>query len=280
MAVNEKRLRITEFDFNDVKDNLKTFLKGQTEFKDYDFEGSGMNILLDTLAYNTHYLGFNANMLAISSTVDGTSYQFVTISDVTASNNGGTVSFDSTQIYEGTYLTTKFVVDTSDADQRFVLGDNRADTSTLVVKVQTSSTDTTTTTYTKATDISQLSSTSTVYYLQEVDTGRFEIYFGDGVVSRALSDGNIVILNYVVTNKTAANGASTFSAPSTIDGVSSITITPVSNAGGGAEPESLDSIKLQAPLDFASQGRAVTTDDYAVYARKLFPNTQAVSVFG
>ena len=64
MAVNEKRLRITEFDFNDVKDNLKTFLKGQTEFKDYDFEGSGMNILLDTLAYNTHYLGFNANMLA------------------------------------------------------------------------------------------------------------------------------------------------------------------------------------------------------------------------
>ena len=121
---------------------------------------------------------------AFSTTVDGTSYQFVTISDVTASNNGGTVSFDSTQIYEGTYLTTKFVVDTSDVDQRFVLGDNRADTSTLVVKVQTSSTDTTTTTYTKATDISQLSSTSTVYYLQEVDTGRFEIYFGDGVVSR------------------------------------------------------------------------------------------------
>ena len=64
MAVNEKRLRITEFDFDDVKDNLKVFLKGQTEFKDYDFEGSGMNILLDTLAYNTHYLGFNANMLA------------------------------------------------------------------------------------------------------------------------------------------------------------------------------------------------------------------------
>ena len=95
-------------------------------------------------------------LTAFSSTVDGTSYQFVTISDVTASNNGGTVSFDSTQIYEGTYLTTKFVVDTSDADQRFVLGDNRADTSTLVVKVQTSSTDTTTTTYTSNRYISTL----------------------------------------------------------------------------------------------------------------------------
>ena len=333
MAVNEKRLRITEFDFDDVKDNLKTFLKGQTEFKDYDFEGSGMSILLDTLAYNTHYLGFNANMLAnemfldssslrssvvshaktlgyevtsarapiatvnvvlttdsatktmpagtaFSTTVDGTNYQFVTTSDVTASNNGGTVSFDSTQIYEGTYVTTKFVVDTSDVDQRFILGDNRADTSTLTVKIQTSSTDTTTTTYTKATDITQLSSTSTVYYLQEVDTGRFEVYFGDGVISRSLSDGNIVILEYVVTNKTAANGASSFSAPSTIDGVSTINLVTVSNAGGGAEPESLDSIKLQAPLDFASQGRAVTTDDYATYTKKLFPNTQAVSVFG
>ena len=73
MAVNEKRLSITEFDFDDVKDNLKVFLKGQTEFKDYDFEGSGMNILLDTLAYNTHYLGFNANMLANEMFLDSAS---------------------------------------------------------------------------------------------------------------------------------------------------------------------------------------------------------------
>ena len=64
MANGTTRLNVTEFDFDRVKTNLKTFLKAQTEFKDYDFEGSGMNILLDTLAYNTHYLGFNANMLA------------------------------------------------------------------------------------------------------------------------------------------------------------------------------------------------------------------------
>ena len=333
MAVNEKRLSITEFDFDDVKDNLKVFLKGQTEFKDYDFEGSGMNILLDTLAYNTHYLGFNANMLAnemfldsaslrssivshaktlgyevtsarapnatinvslttssstktmpagtaFTSTIDDVSYQFVTIADITSTNNGGVVSFDSTKIYEGTYVTTKYLVDTSDIEQRYILGDSRADTSTLTVKVQNSASDSTTTTYTKVTDITQLSPTSTVYYLQEVDGGRFEIYFGDGIVSRSLSDGNIVILEYVVTNKTADNGASSFSAPSTIDGVSDIGIVTVTKASGGAEPERLNSIKLQAPLDFASQGRAVTADDYAVYAKKLFPNTQAVSVFG
>ena len=333
MANGTTRLNVTEFDFDRIKTNLKTFLKAQTEFKDYDFEGSGMNILLDTLAYNTHYLGFNANMLAnemfldsaalrssvvshaktlgyepsscrapiatvnisltttsptktmpagtaFTSTVDGTSYQFVTIADVTASNIGNVVPFDSTSLYEGTYVTVKYVVNTSDANQRFILTDNRADTTTLRVRVQTSVSDSTVTTYTKATDITQLSANSSVYFLQEVENGRFEVYFGDDVVSKALSDGNVVILNYVVTNKTAANGASSFSAPSTIDGVSTISTTTVTSASGGAEPESLKSIKLQAPLDFASQGRAVTTEDYKVYARKLFPNTQAVSVWG
>ena len=163
MSVNEKRLNITEFDFDDVKDNLKVFLKNQSEFKDYDFEGSGMSILLDILAYNTHYLGFNANMLAnemfldsaslrssvvshaktlgyevtsarapiatvnvalsttdssktmpagtaFSTTVDDVSFQFVTIADVTASGAGGVVTFNNAKIYEGTYITSKYLV--------------------------------------------------------------------------------------------------------------------------------------------------------------------------
>ena len=333
MAVNNKRLRVTELDFDDIKDNLKTFLKGQNQFKDYDFEGSGMNILLDTLAYNTHYLGFNANMVAnemfldssslrssavshakklgyevssaraptatlninlsttaasktmsagtaFTSTVDGTSYQFVTISDITSTNTGNNIPFDSVTVYEGTYVITKYLVDSSDVDQRFILTDPRSDTSTLTVKVQNSVTDTTTTTYTKATDITQLSETSTVYFLQEVETGRYEVYFGDGIVSQALSDGNIVQLQYVVTNKTESNGASSFSSPTVIDGVTDITVTTVASASGGAEPESIQSIKLNAPLDYAAQGRAVTTKDYEVYVKKLFPTTQAVSVWG
>ena len=106
------------------------------------------------------------------------------------------------------------------------------------------------------------------------------MYFGDGVVSAALSDGNIVQLQYVVTNKTAANGASSFTSPTVIDSVTNITVTTVASASGGAEPETIDSIKLQAPLDYAAQGRAVTTSDYEVYVRKLFTNTQSVSVWG
>ena len=73
MAINNKRLEVTEFDFDDVKDNLKTFLGAQTEFTDYDFEGSGMSALLDVLAYNTHYLGFNANMVANEMFLDSAS---------------------------------------------------------------------------------------------------------------------------------------------------------------------------------------------------------------
>ena len=333
MAVNNKRLRVTELDFDNIKDNLKTFLKGQNQFKDYDFEGSGMNILLDTLAYNTHYLGFNANMVAnemfldssslrssavshaktlgyevtsaraptatlnvslsttaatktmsagtaFTSTVDGTSYQFVTTSDITSTNTGSNIPFDSVTVYEGTYVITKYLVDSSDVDQRFILTDPRSDTTTLTVKVQNSATDTTTTTYTKATDITQLSASSTVYYLQEVETGRYEVYFGDGIVSQSVSDGNIIQLQYVVTNKTESNGASSFSAPTAIDGVTNITVTTVASASGGAEPESIQSIKLNAPLDYASQGRAVTTKDYEVYVKRLFPTTQAVSVWG
>ena len=333
MAINKRKLRVTELDFDNIKDNLKTFLKAQQEFKDYDFEGSGMSVLLDTLAYNTHYLGFNANMLAnemfldsaalrssvvshaktlgyevssprapiatvnislsttastktmpagtaFTTTVDGTSYQFVTVSDITSNSTGSSIPFDSVNIYEGSYVTTKYTVDTSDVDQRFLLSDARSDTTTLKVKVQNSASDSTTTTYTKATDITQLSASSTVYFIQETDSGLFEIYFGDGKVSTALSDGNIVILQYVVTNKTASNGATVFGSPSSIDGVTGVTTTTVTNATGGSESESIQSIKLNAPLDYAAQGRCVTIDDYKTFTKKLFANTQAVSVWG
>ena len=331
--VNKKRLRVTELDFDQIKDNLKIFLKQQDEFKDYDFEGSGFNILLDTLAYNTHYLAFNANMLAnemfldsaslrssvvshakmlgyevqspraakatinvsiktnqasitmpagtkFTTTYDGTTYNFVTANDIQKFKFGNSVNYDSIFVYEGTYVTTRYTADTSNLEQTFLLRDNRADTTTLTVKVQNSSSDSTTTTYTKATDITQLTSDSTVYFLQEVEGGKFEVYFGDGVVSKAIEDGNIVILNYVVSNKSEANGAFQFTPPGSIGGETDITIQTVLRAEGGAEAESIRSIKLNAPLDYATQGRAVTTSDYEVLVKRLFAQTQAVSVFG
>ena len=293
-----------------------------------------MNSLLDVLAYNTHYLGFNENMLAnemfldsaslrssvvshaktlgyvptsaraatatvdvtlnttalasatmeagqvFTTTVEGTDFQFVTAADVTASNIGSGITFNDIDIYEGTFVTTRYTVDTSDVDQRFLLRDNRADTTTLTIKVQTSSSDTTTATYTEATDITQVATDSKVYFLQEVEAGRFEVYFGDGIVGIALSDDNIVIMTYVVSNKSDANGAAIFKNSGAIASITDVAVATVSSASGGSEAETIKSIKYNAPLDYAAQGRCVTAEDYKVYAKKLFPKTQSVSVFG
>ena len=322
-----RRLDVSEFDFDDIKLNLKTFLKAQTTFKDYDFEGSGINSLLDVLAYNTHYLGFNLNMVAnemfidtstlrssivshakalgyevdscrasyadvnvvlndaskgsatmpagtvFTTKVNNIDYQFVTVTDMTRASTGPSIPFNDIKIYEGTYVTTRYTVDYTSVDQRFILPEDSADTSTLTVEVQNSSSDTTSNTFTKATDISQLTEASNVYYIQEVEAGKFEVYFGDGVVSKKLTAGNIVFLKYVVTNKADANGASVFESSGAIDTVTSVTVTTLNKAIGGSEGENLSSIKLNAPLDYASQGRCVTAEDYKLIAKKLFPQT-------
>ena len=328
-----KRLSATEFDFDEVKDNLKAFMRNQTEFKDYDFEGSGLSALLDVLAYNTHYLGFNANMLAnemfldssqlrssvvshaktlgyttrsaraakavinvylnttntsatmpagtvFTASIDEESYQFVNIQSAVAYNNGSTIPFNNLSVYEGSFVSTRYTTDTQNVEQRFLINDSRADTTTLTVKVQNSSSDSFTATYVLATDIAALTSTSNVYFLQEVEDGKFEIYFGDGILGNAVEDGNIIILDYVVTNKGVGNGATTLTSSAAIDGVNSVNVATVSPSAGGSEPETIQSIKYNAPLDYASQGRCVTSEDYKTYVKQLFPNTQAVSVWG
>ena len=327
------KLQVTELDFDDIKANLKTFMKNQTEFSDYNFEGSGLSALIDLLAYNTHYLGMNANMAineayldtatlrssvvshaktlgytprsarapvayldvtvnnsSLSSVtvakgtkfttqVDGTNYAFVVNDARTTTPLNGILRFTNLPVYEGTLVTAKYTVDNADIEKKYLVTDNRADTTTLRVSVQNSAVDLTTTTYRLATDISQVTATSNVYFLQEVENGKFEVYFGDNVVGKAPSDGNIVILEYVVTNKAKANGAKTFSG-TTVGGQSNITIATVAAAAGGAEPETIQSIKYNAPLDYASQGRAVTTKDYEVILPKVFADTQAIQVWG
>ena len=328
------KLEISELDFDGIKGNLKTFLSQQDEFTDYDFEGSGMSVLLDTLAYNTHYLAYNANMLAnemfidsadlrssvvskakqvgytptsttastatidvlvnnasgasltmsrgtkFTTTVDGQSYSFVNNADVSITPTDGVYKFSNLSITEGSYLNYKYTVSTSDIDQRFIIPNDNVDTTSLTVKIQESSSDSTTNTYTLATGITGLDSTSKVYFLQEVENGRFEVYFGDGVLGKAIADGNIVIFDYVTCNRDAPNGATTFTLSGTIGGFSSATITTVSNASGGTGPESISSIKYNAPRDYSTQDRAVTAEDYKVLVKSLYANAQAVQVYG
>jgi hypothetical protein len=327
------KLQVTELDFDDIKSNLKTYMKNQTEFTDYNFEGSALSTLIDLLAYNTHYLGMNANMAIneayldtatlrssvvshaktlgytprsarapvayvdvtinnpsltsitvekgtkFTTQVDGTTYAFVVNEERTSTPLNGVLRFSNLPIYEGSLVTAKYTVDNNNLEKQYLLTDSRADTTTLKVSVQNSAADLTTQTYTLATDISQVTATSNVYFLQEVDNGKYEVYFGDDVVGKKVNDGNIVILEYIVTNKGAANNARTFSGTS-VGGETNITIATLVAAAGGAEPETIQSIKYNAPLDYASQGRAVTTDDYKVIIPTVFADTQAIQVWG
>ena len=332
MASN--KLEVSDFDFDSVKANLKTFLQSQTEFQDYNFEGSGFSILLDVLAYNTHYLGFNANMLAnemyldsadirknivslakmlnytpssvrspvasidievndatgstltmpkgtiFTTTVSGVGYQYLTNEDYTITPINGVFNFSNVDIYEGTLVTFRYTVDNEDPDQKYIIQNANADTTTLKVSVQESSTNTTTNIYSLAGGFNSVTDTSKVYFLQEVDDGKFEVYFGDGVLGAAVSTGNIVILEYIVTNRDESNGASTFSLATTIGGFSDITITTNSVSQGGNAAESKESIRFRAPLGYAAQNRAVTTSDYETIVTSIYPNALSVSAWG
>ena len=327
------KLQVTELDFDDIKTNLKTYMKNQTEFTDYDFEGSGLSTIIDLLAYNTHYLAMNANMAVneafldtatlrssvvshaktlgytprsartavayvdvslnsftgssatiakgtkFTTQIDGSTYGFVVNEAQTVAPINGVTRFVNLPIYEGSLVTAKYTVDNANLDKKYMVTDARADTTTLKVSIQNSNSDVFTTTYTLAKDISEVKASSNVYFLQEVADGKFEVYFGDGVIGTKPSDGNIVILEYIVTNKGKANGATVFSGTS-VSGETDISISTLVRATGGAEAETIESIKFNAPLDYSSQGRAVTTQDYKTILPQVYADTKAIQVWG
>ena len=154
-----------------------------------------------------------------------------------------------------------------------------ADTSTLLVKIQNSSTDTTTNTYSLAGGYNSVDANSKVYFIQEAQDGKYEVYFGDGINGKSLADGNIVILEYIVTNKDVSNSASSFLLSGNIGGFSDVTITTISNSQG-VEQRNRWSIKHNALYNMQSQDEAVTTSDYETLVQTIFPNALSVSVWG
>ncbi len=336
------RLRVTELDFDTIKQNLKTFLNQQSEFTDYDFEGSGLSILLDLLAYNTHYQAYYLNMVAneafmdtallrdsvishaktlgyvpysskapkalinfvantnsnttatltipkgfrfLSNDIDGVSYGFVTLTDTVVTKSNTSYTFLNLPIYEGQLVSYSFTHDqASNPKQIFTLPDTSVDTTTLYVTVQPSSTNTDFSVYTLASDASNTTTQSEVFYIQEGKAQQYQIYFGNNVIGKKLPDGAIVNVTYLVTNGDAANKANNFVATAqvsdsnndTIDGV----VYPVSEAAGGSDRESVDSVKFSAPLQYTTQNRLVTFKDYEAYIQKSYPAVTSVSVWG
>jgi hypothetical protein len=335
MATN---LKVTELDFDQIKLNLKNYLKTQSTFNDYDFEGSGLSVLLDVLSYNTHYnamaahfalneafldsaqirgnvvsranlLGYTprsklasratinvtVNVTGIADTpqtlslprgtkftsiVDGSEYNFVATETQTASKVNSIYTFTNVPIAEGIYKTLKFRVDNDLDTQKFQISDKDVDTSTLRVRVQANQESTAYDIYSKFTTLLNVISTSKIYHLQENSNEYYEIYFGDGITGFKPTNNNIVTVDYVYTNGKDANGASAFSKVDNIGGYSNITLTTVTNATGGADQETMESIRYNAPLTFTSQNRAVTSDDYRAIIQREFSDIDALSTWG
>jgi len=215
-----------------------------------------------------------------TTTVDEVTYNYVVKDATTITPTDGVYTFSNLPIYEGTLVTNKFTVDTSNADQRFLIRNNLADTTTLKVTVQNSSTDTTSSTYTLSTDLADIVSTSKVYYLEGAEDQQYEVTFGDGILGAALSTGNIVTLSYVVTNAEESNGASLFSLSGNIGGFTDVSISTATNSANGAQPETPDSIRFNAPRQYSAQNRAVTPNDYKSRVKTIYANAKSVSVWG
>lgn len=352
--------KLTSLDFDQIKATLKDYLKNNTDFSDYDFEGSALSNIVDLLAYNTSFQAFMSNMVAnesflsssvlrdnivlharnlgylprsaksssaaftfsVFSTFDGlvgsapasltirsgsvftavkdnSSYTFSTPTDITtplvyvdpqSPSLGATASFSGVSLYEGTYLTSTFDVARQDLDQRFILENPGIDLDTLVINVAPDRNSTENVLYVRSTNITQLTSESKVYFVQEIEDERYELIFGDGVIGEQLPDGSRITASYIISNGSDANGIQgnenfVFSGNVTnnagaVPSLQTITISNSPVTEGGAEIESIDSIKFQAPRFYSTQNRAVTASDYETITRLVYPNVDDLFAFG
>lgn len=333
-----EKLVVTELEFEAIKASLKSFLQTQSTFIDYNFEGSGLSVLINLLAYNTYYNAYYINMLANelfidsaqvrnsllshakalnytpvsrrashalvqvtvtppggntqsvltldrfvefqSEAIDGVNYTFVTLGAQTAYKENGVFTFRDVKIYEGTPQTSTFTYNNSlNPSAQFELPLDTVDTSTLLVTVQESNVNTFSEVYSLSTEITDLTANSKVYFLSPASGNKYQITFGDGQVSKSLSNGNIVIATYIATSGVDANKANSF-ATGTISGFSNVAVTSIFAAASGAEREADDSIRFNAPLAYTAQGRAVTHNDYEALLKSKYPNIDSVYVWG
>ena len=342
-------VNFTDLDFDQIKTSLTDYLRENSNFTDYDFEGSNLSNIIDVLAYNTYISSYNANMIsnevfidsatlrenvvalarnigytprsrtaakaiisfyvdttgfttkpvtltlkkgivATSSSVFGSeSYSFSIPSDITVPVVDGIATFSNVTIYEGTFLTSNFTVssNTPAPPSRYILENENIDTSTLEVTVRDTESSTSSKKYVFSDTLLEVTSTSRVYFLQEIEDQRYELIFGDGIFGEKLKALNYIEVSYITSSGEAGNGISSFSFNGRIgdnnnnlvsSGIS--LFSTVNESVGGKEIESVDSVKRFAPKIYSAYNRAVTAGDYEALIPKIYPETESVSVFG
>jgi hypothetical protein len=217
--------------------------------------------------------------------INGTEYTFVNLDPVIISPVDGSYTFTDVEIVEGEPLTYSYRVDLSGPSEKYTIPNNNIDTSTIRVTVQNSYTDLTTEQYTLSENLSAVLPTSKVFFLEENPSGLYEIFFGDGILGKKLTSGNIVRIEYLVSHGDECNVSSgitqNFSLGTTIGGVSlDSSIVASSNSTGGGAGDTIDEIKFKAPRFLSSFNRAVTANDYKALIEANFPLVESIAVWG
>ena len=350
-------INFTNLDFEQIKITLRDYLQSNSEFTDYDFEGSNLSTILDVLAYNTYINSYNANMIANEVFIDsatlrenvvalarnvgylprsrkssrasinffvdvseitpnpanltlragpvastggqfnGQSFVFGVPEDITVSVSDGIALFEGIEVYEGTYLSQSFVYSSRNKNQKFILPNSGIDLDSLVVSVRPSVDSSVSVKYTKQDNLfsedtnSVVNSNSNIYFIHEVSGEQYELIFGDGVFGKALEDGNVIDVSYILTSGSDGNGITNFtfsgslyytrnSVENTITSGISL-LTSVNPSSGGESIESIDSVRKFAPQVYATQNRALSANDYEILIpSKIYPETESISVFG
>jgi hypothetical protein len=336
--------QVSNLDYQQIKTALKEYLRSQTDFTDFDFEGSTWSTLLDVLAYNTYYTAFNTNMVVnelfldsatlrdnvvalakqlgytpksrtapeaivnfevqfsgtapdlitlrkgtgFVTTFDNNLYQYVAVDDHKVPVNNGIASFSNISLYEGSYITNFYTVNTALKSQRFIIENPSADTNTIRVKIYPSRTSSFYDIYEVADNILNVGPETKAFFLEEIEDEKYELFFGDGVIGKKLSNNEYIEVSYLVTNGPETNGAKNFTFSGVLEdsdgnsnySVSINSITTVSASSGGEDIEDISKIKFNAPRYFGTQDRAVTSQDYAAIVRNIYPSVADIIVFG
>jgi hypothetical protein len=344
-------VNFTNLDFDQIKTTLRDYLRANSNFTDYNFDGSNLSSILDVLAYNTYITSYNANMVAnelfidsatlrenvvalarnigyvprskkaasavISFFVDTTnitpspstltlkkgpvaatanqfgnqSFIFSILDDITVPVINNIASFDNIKVYEGILLSSSFTYTSNNPNQKFVLQNSGIDTDLISVIVKSSQNTNVSNKYSYQDSLFEINGESKVFFLQEIQDERYEIFFGDNVFGKSLSEGSYIEISYISTNGDSANGISNFSFSGRLiynrnsqeyiitSGISLLSTGSISS--GGESIESVESIKKFAPRIYASQNRALTVNDYeTLIPAKIYPETESISVFG
>ena len=335
--------QFTNLDFNDLRTQIKDYLRSNPNFTDFDFEGSNFSVLIDLLAYNSYITSYNTNMAINESFIDsstlrenvvslarnigyvprsiksskakisfsvdvsnintrlvklnagvvalgsvqGGNYIFSIPEDISVTpDSNGIATFDNVEIYEGTFLRKTFNVDNSQANAKYILPNANIDTSTVRVSV----TGTTIENYEPYTNIFTVESNSKIFLIQEIDDEKYQILFGDNIFGKNPENGSTISASYIVTNGINGNGSANFTFSGSLtytekginkpitSGTSLITTQQTSQ--NGDDIESIDTIKYLAPRVYASQYRAVTSNDYTSLIPFLYSNVDSVSAYG